>query len=86
MKSATPQEIQNDELAVAVARAIVVSNAAARANGIDPVASLVTIEQQSDSVWRLHYGPRDYIGRRGGDITVLVNDQTRAVEQILRGQ
>ena len=82
-------EIERDELAMAVARAVATANEAATSQGMDLRSSLVTITEESSPpsrVWRIHYGPRDYILRRGGDLTVLVNERDGKVQRILRGQ
>jgi hypothetical protein len=36
--------------------------------------------------WRVHYGPRDYVGRRGGDLIVLVEERSGTVQRVIRGQ
>ena len=82
-------ELQQDPLAMSVARALAVANETALKNGTDPAASLVTITEETSAtgrLWRIHYGPRDYIGRRGGDLIVLVDERTEAVQRIIRGQ
>jgi hypothetical protein len=37
-------------------------------------------------VWRIHDGPRDFVGRRGGDLIVLVDEHLGAVQRVVRGQ
>jgi hypothetical protein len=89
MASVALEEIQQDGLAMAVARAVAVANETAKMQGIDLAGSLVTITEESPPptrIWRVHYGPRDYTRRRGGDIIVLVDDQTGAVQRLIRGQ
>ena len=89
MASVAFEEIQQDILAMSVARAVAVANEAAKAQGIVLATSLVTITEESPPptrVWRIHYGPRDYTRRRGGDFIVLVDDQTGAVQRSIRGQ
>ena len=83
------EEMQQDHLVMAVARALALANAAALAEGTEPANSLVTITEEPSSagrVWRIHYGPRDYVGRRGGDLIVLVDDSGHAVQRVIRGQ
>jgi hypothetical protein len=74
---------------MAEARAVADANATAKAQGIDLAGSLVTITEESPPptrLWRVHYGPRDFTRRRGGDLIVLVDDQTGAVQRSIRGQ
>jgi hypothetical protein len=83
------EEIQQDRLAMAVARALAVANEAAVAQGIDPTEFLVTITEETslpERLWRIQYGPRDYRQRRGGDLMVLVDERAGTVRRILRGQ
>ena len=59
-----------DEMAASLARVMAVANKRARESGIDLLQSLITITQRSFNsglVWRINYGPKDYVGRRGGD-------------------
>ena len=83
------EELQQDDLAMSVARALALANDTAVAHGTDPAASLVTISEVSSPtgrLWRINYGPRNFIGRRGGDLIVLVDDRAQTVQQIIRGQ
>jgi hypothetical protein len=60
------EELQQDGLVMSVARAL--ANEAAVAHGTEPADSLVSISEESSAtgrVWRIQYGPRDYVGRRG---------------------
>lgn len=69
--------------------AIAVANEAAFEMGVVPTESLITISEEPATptrVWRIHYGPRDYLLRRGGDLIVLVDEQTASVQQVIRGQ
>ena len=82
------EELQRDDLAMSVARALSIANEAAIAEGTEPNACLVTIAEESpppERLWRIHYGPRDYTHRRGGDLIIVV-DERGGVRQILRGQ
>jgi hypothetical protein len=50
---------------------------------------LVTVTEEASAdgrVWRIHYGPRDFVARRGGDLIVLVDERTATVQRIIRGQ
>jgi len=89
MTTAEIAGIERDELALSVARALAVANEAAKANGVLKEQSLVTITEQVDDAgrsWHVHYIPRDYINRRGGDLTVLVDETAGSIPRILRGQ
>lgn len=81
--------IQQDQLALSIARALAEANKAARTHGIEPEDSLVTITQEASSGgrrWCIHYGIRDCVGRRGGDLSVLVDECSGSVPRIIRGQ
>lgn len=83
------EEIQQDSLAMSVARALAVANERAASLGVNVATALVTISEDSaapDRLWRIHYGPRDYRNRRGGDLIILVNDSAGVVQQVIRGQ
>lgn len=89
MATATLEELQRDRLVMSVARALALANEAALARGTDPDKSLVTIAQETSPagpVWRINYGPPDYVGRRGGDLIVFVDEGSQTVQRILRGQ
>jgi len=85
----TIDAIKQDHLALAVAQALTVANGEAIARGMDPGRALVTITEASappNRVWRVHYGPRDYIRRRGGDLLILIDERTSTVQSVMRGQ
>jgi len=89
MLPVTLEALQQDHLVMSVARALSLANDAARAQGTDPANSLVTITEETSPtgcLWRIHYGPRDYVGRRGGDVIVVVDERSEAVQRIIRGQ
>lgn len=89
MTAPTLEVIQQDHLAMSVARALTVANETALLNGIEPRGSLVTISEESSSagpLWRIHYGARDYVGRRGGDLSVIVEGGSGVVRRVIRGQ
>lgn len=56
--------------------------------GVDVSQSLITITQsfENSPCWRVNYGPKDYVGRRGGDLIVDVDAADARVTQILHGQ
>ena len=83
------ERIQQDSLALSVARAVAIANDTAITQGLDPDQSLVTVMEETpppQRVWRVNYGPRDYVRRRGGDLIVYVDDTTGTVQRLLRGQ
>jgi hypothetical protein len=81
-------EVLQDDLAVLLARVIAAANKRAREFGVDVSQSLITITQsfENSPCWRVNYGPKDYVGRRGGDLIVDVDAADARVTQILHGQ
>jgi len=81
-------EVLQDDMAVALARVMATANKRARELGIDVVQSLITISQQFDNGlnWRVNYGPRDYLNRRGGDLMIDISGEDMKIKQVLRGQ
>ena len=89
MPAISLEEMQQDRLVMSVAKALALANEAALARGTDPANSLVTITEELSAggrLWRINYGPRDYIDRRGGDLIVVVDEGSQAVQRIIRGQ
>jgi hypothetical protein len=83
----TPDVLQ-DDLAVLLARVVAAANKRAGESGVDVLESIITITQSFENGprWRVHYGPKDYIGRRGGDVIVEVDPADISVKHVLRGQ
>lgn len=82
-------DIQRDELALAVARALAAANAAMVKQGVDPASFFVRIDEDltlPSRTWQVHYIPRDYLTHRGGGFTVAVEEQSGKVQSVLRGQ
>lgn len=82
-------DVLQDEIAVSLARVMAVANRRARESGIDLLQSLITITQRSFNsglVWRINYGPKDYVGRRGGDLIIEVDPISASITQVLHGQ
>ena len=78
-----------DEFAISLACVLAVANKRAREAGIEIAQSLVSITQQTDEnhlLWRINYGPKDYVGRRGGDLIVEVDSSDVSIKRVLRGQ
>ena len=89
METTRVEDLQQDGLAMSAARALALANEAALAHGTEPAESLVSISEESPAVgrvWRIHDGPRDSVGRRGGDLIVLVDDRGQTVQRIIRGR
>lgn len=89
MTTALPPDVLQDDVAVSLARMLAVANKKARETGVDILQSLITITQRSaddGSIWRINYGPREYVGRRGGDLIVEVDSKDARIRQVLRGQ
>lgn len=89
MTATLTANVLEDEIAVSLARGIATANQRARELGIDIAQSLITIRQQPNNgtgLWRINYGPKDYINRRGGDLIIDVNPSSGSVEQVLWGQ
>ncbi len=89
MTATLAAEVLQDDIAVSLARAIATANKRARELGVDVLQSLITITQDvsnGSSLWRINYGPRDYVGRRGGDLIIEVDPSNATIKQVLRGQ
>ena len=89
MAASLTADVLQDEIAVSLARVMAAANRKARECGVDLLDSLISITQQSlDSglIWRVNYGPKDYLGRRGGDLIVDVDAVDATIKQVLRGQ
>ena len=89
MAATLTAEVLQDEMAVSLARVLAAANRQARESGIDLLNSLVSITQryfEGRLIWRVNYGPKDYVGRRGGDLIVEVDAINGTIKQVLRGQ
>jgi hypothetical protein len=89
MAATLTADVLQDELALSLACALAVANKRARESGIDVLQSLITITQRpvnGQLLWRINYGPKDYIGRRGGDLIIEIDPINASIEQVLRGQ
>jgi predicted alpha-1,6-mannanase (GH76 family) len=89
MAATLEQHVLDDRLAVSLARAVAVANVRARREGLALEDTLVTVtEYDSHGIlhWRINYGPRDYLNRRGGDLIVEVGVDDAQVKRVLRGQ
>lgn len=89
MPQSLDKTVLEDELAVSLARAVAAANARARGEGVEINSSLVTAAEHTSGgevYWRITYGPRDYIHRRGGDVVIDVGVQDGQVRRVLKGQ
>jgi len=87
MSTSLPNDVLQDEMAVFFARVMAAANRAARQQGVDTDQSLITISQTEGGLaWRVNYGPKDYLNRRGGDLVVDVGAQDAVVRRVLHGQ
>jgi len=89
MAATLSPDVLQDDIAVSLARVIAAANKRARELGVDVLQSLITITQHSrngDLLWRVNYGPKDYVGRRGGDLIIDVDPNDASIKQVLRGQ
>ncbi len=68
---------------------VATANKRAREIGVDVLQSLISITEQiidGCSVWRVNYGPKDYVNQRGGDVLIEVDMHDGTVKRVLRGQ
>ncbi len=89
MAATLTADVLQDEIAVSLARVMAAANRKARECGIDLLNSIISVTQRSfdgGSIWRVNYGPKDYVGRRGGDLIVDVDASNGTIKQVLRGQ
>jgi hypothetical protein len=88
MSTTLTADVLQDDLAVLLARVLATANKRARELGVDVLQSFITITQsfENGSRWRINYGPKDYIGRRGGDLIIEVDAGDISIKQVLRGQ
>ncbi len=88
MAATLTADVLQDDLAVTLARVLAAANKRARELGVDALQSLITITQHFDNGphWRINYGPKDYVGRRGGDLIIEVDASDISIRQVLRGQ
>jgi hypothetical protein len=86
--AALTADVLQDDLAITLARVLAAANKRARELGVDVLQSIITITQHFNDgdLWRVNYGPKDYVGRRGGDLIVEVDASDISIRQVLRGQ
>jgi hypothetical protein len=79
-------EVYQDDIAVTLANVLATANKRASEMGVDVTNSLLTLTQRMADdvlVWRINYGPKEYINRRGGDLVVDVAATSGKVAQVL---
>ena len=57
--------------------------------GVDVADSLLTLTQHRQgeaALWRINYGLKDYIGRRGGDLILDIDARSSDVARVRWGQ
>lgn len=89
MAAVLTNETLKDEIAVSVANVLASANRKAKELGVDLRSSLITVNQHlANGVWgwRVHYGKRDYVGTRGGDLMIDVGATDAKVQKVTRGQ
>ena len=88
MSATLTTDILQDDLAVSLARVLAAANKHAREAGVNVAQSVITITRNFEHGlrWRINYGPKEYIGRRGGDLIIEVDASDASVTQVLRGQ
>ena len=81
-------DVLEDDMAVSLVRVLAAANKRARELNIDVPQSIISITQVIDNGpgWRINYGPKDYVGRRGGDVVIEVDATDASVKQVLHGQ
>ena len=89
MTALSTAEVLQDDLAMSLASALAIANRRAREAGVDVPESLITISQhavENSLSWRINYGPKEYVGRRGGDFIVEVDLRDATIKAVFRGQ
>jgi hypothetical protein len=89
MSTTMTAEVLHDDLAVSLARALTAANQKAKELGIDVIQSIISITQiylNGGSIWRINYGPRNYMNLRGGDLIVEVDADSATIKRVLKGQ
>ena len=83
------QDILQDELAISLATATAIANKKASEMGVitsESRLSIRQVEENGQTIWKINYGPKDYINQRGGGLLVEVNSSTSEIKRVLKGQ
>lgn len=89
MSAVLDPHVLEDEVVVSLARVVAAANKRARELGVNLAESRLSISEQvrnGKSFWRVNYGPRNPVGRRGGDVIIDVDATDGSVTQIISGQ
>ncbi len=89
MATGLSADVLSDSIAVSLATAIAAANKRANELGVDINQSLISIAQHVSNgslLWRVNYGPRNYVGQRGGDLIIDVHPSDASIKQVLQGQ
>ena len=89
MATTLTADVLRDDLAVSLARAMSAANKKAHELGVDVFQTSISITQHTldgGSVWRINYGPKDYVNQRGGDVLIEVDVYDATIKRVLRGQ
>ncbi len=89
MQTTLSADVLEDAIAVSLARAMASANKRALEEGVDVPQSLITISQRffnGDTLWRINYAQKKYVGRRGGDLIIEVDQSGANINQVLWGQ
>ena len=82
-------DVFKDNIAMSTANVMAVANKRANELGINVLNSLITITQylrDGTMLWRVNYGTKDYLNRRGGDLIIDVDAVNGKIERVLWGQ
>ncbi|MCI0638617.1 MAG: hypothetical protein L0Y72_07525 [Gemmataceae bacterium] len=83
------KDVLEDEVAISLAQILAAANKQAKLLGVNPQERNISIHEcatNGASVWRINYGAKNPIGRRGGDLMIDVDAESGSVKQVLRGQ
>ena len=89
MTAILTDEVLQDDIAVSLARVMAAANKRAGELGVDVLQSIITVSQlpmNDEFLWRINYGPKDYVGRRGGDLILDVDLEEAHIQRELWGQ
>jgi hypothetical protein len=82
-------DVLQDDIAVSLARVVAAANKKAVELGVDVQHSTIHVAQHTRNgipLWRVNYGPGEYIGKRGGDLIIEVNPSDASIDRVLWGQ
>jgi hypothetical protein len=89
MTAVLNSDVLQDDIAVTIARVIALANQRAYELNVDVVQSIISLTQLQQNniwIWRVNYGAKDYIGRRGGDLIIDINPEDISIHSVLWGQ